>query len=65
MKQGLILKSVLSAAIIASLAGCATAPAQQWEADKTSNSLFCTPTTTMAVSGKTSMVNMAWQHVKR
>lgn len=28
-------KSVLSAAIIASLAGCATAPAQQWEADKT------------------------------
>lgn len=35
MKQGLILKSVLSAAIIASLAGCATAPAQQWEADKT------------------------------
>ncbi len=35
MKQGLILKSVLSPAIIVSLAGCATAPAQQWEADKT------------------------------
>ena len=35
MKQGFILKTVLSTAILASLAGCATQPAHEWEADKT------------------------------
>ncbi|NOI16137.1 bifunctional UDP-sugar hydrolase/5'-nucleotidase UshA [Vibrio hepatarius] len=35
MKQGLIVKSALSAAILATLAGCATAPQHEWEADKT------------------------------
>lgn len=35
MKQGLILKTTLSAAILATLAGCATQPTQQWEADTT------------------------------
>jgi 5'-nucleotidase/UDP-sugar diphosphatase len=35
MKQGLILKTALSAAIIASLAGCATQPEHQWNADET------------------------------
>ncbi|CSI93757.1 Uncharacterised protein [Vibrio cholerae] len=40
-------------------------PLSSGKQTKPTNSLFCTPTTTMAVSGKTSMVNMAWQHVKR
>ncbi|TMX34103.1 bifunctional UDP-sugar hydrolase/5'-nucleotidase UshA [Vibrio sp. Hep-1b-8] len=35
MKQGLIVKSAISAAILATLAGCATAPQHEWEADKT------------------------------
>ena len=35
MKQRLIVKTALSAAILATLAGCATAPQQEWEADKT------------------------------
>jgi 5'-nucleotidase/UDP-sugar diphosphatase len=35
MKQGLILKTALSAAIIASLSGCATQPEHQWNADET------------------------------
>lgn len=35
MKQSLILKSVLSAAILATLAGCATPSAHQWQADQT------------------------------
>ncbi len=35
MKKGLLFKTTLSAAIIASLAGCATQPEQEWEADKT------------------------------
>ncbi len=35
MKQGFILKTALSAAILASLAGCATQSAHEWEADKT------------------------------
>ncbi|MBD0784992.1 bifunctional UDP-sugar hydrolase/5'-nucleotidase [Vibrio sp. Y2-5] len=35
MKQGFILKTVLSTAILASLAGCATQPAHEWQADKT------------------------------
>ncbi|UUM31286.1 bifunctional UDP-sugar hydrolase/5'-nucleotidase UshA [Vibrio japonicus] len=35
MKQGLIVKSALSAAILATLVGCATAPQHEWEADKT------------------------------
>lgn len=35
MKKGLILKTTLSAAIIASLAGCATQPAHEWNADQT------------------------------
>ncbi|MGY5540894.1 bifunctional UDP-sugar hydrolase/5'-nucleotidase UshA [Vibrio brasiliensis] len=37
MKQGLIVKSAISAAILATLAGCATAPQHEWEADKTYN----------------------------
>ncbi|KLN66091.1 MULTISPECIES: bifunctional UDP-sugar hydrolase/5'-nucleotidase UshA [Vibrio] len=35
MKQRLIVKSAISAAILATLAGCATAPQHEWEADKT------------------------------
>lgn len=35
MNQGLIVKSAISAAILATLAGCMTAPQQEWEADKT------------------------------
>ncbi len=35
MKQGLILKTTLSAAILATLAGCASQPTQEWENDKT------------------------------
>lgn len=35
MKQRLILKTALSAAILATLAGCASQPAQEWENDKT------------------------------
>ncbi|RJX71605.1 bifunctional UDP-sugar hydrolase/5'-nucleotidase [Vibrio sinensis] len=35
MKQGLIVKTALSAAILATLAGCATSSTQEWEADKT------------------------------
>jgi 5'-nucleotidase/UDP-sugar diphosphatase len=35
MKKSLMFKSVLSAAIIASLAGCATQPEQEWNADET------------------------------
>lgn len=35
MKQGLIIKSAISAAILATLAGCATAPQHEWEADTT------------------------------
>ncbi|MFV0450443.1 MAG: bifunctional UDP-sugar hydrolase/5'-nucleotidase UshA [Vibrio sp.] len=35
MKQGFILKTVLSSAILASLAGCATQPTHEWQADKT------------------------------
>ena len=35
MKQGLMVKSAISAAILATLAGCATAPKQEWEVDKT------------------------------
>ncbi|MGC9401299.1 bifunctional UDP-sugar hydrolase/5'-nucleotidase UshA [Vibrio genomosp. F10] len=35
MKQGLILKTTLSAAILATLAGCATQPTHEWEADTT------------------------------
>ncbi|MGF1908062.1 bifunctional UDP-sugar hydrolase/5'-nucleotidase UshA [Vibrio kasasachensis] len=35
MTQRLIVKTALSAAILATLAGCATAPQQEWEADKT------------------------------
>ncbi|MEZ8822719.1 bifunctional UDP-sugar hydrolase/5'-nucleotidase UshA [Vibrio sp. 10N.261.55.A7] len=35
MKQGLILKTTLSAAILATLAGCATQPAHEWDADTT------------------------------
>ncbi|WP_100754228.1 bifunctional UDP-sugar hydrolase/5'-nucleotidase UshA [Vibrio salilacus] len=37
MKQGLIVKSAISAAILATLAGCAPAPQHEWEADKTYN----------------------------
>ncbi|NTU35826.1 bifunctional UDP-sugar hydrolase/5'-nucleotidase [Vibrio diabolicus] len=35
MKQRLIIKTALSAAILASLAGCATQPAPEWNADTT------------------------------
>lgn len=35
MKQRLILKTALSAAILATLAGCVSQPAQEWENDKT------------------------------
>ncbi|MGD8108862.1 bifunctional UDP-sugar hydrolase/5'-nucleotidase UshA [Vibrio sp. TRT 21S02] len=35
MKQRLIVKSAISAAILATLAGCATAPQHEWEADTT------------------------------
>ncbi|MCK6265420.1 bifunctional UDP-sugar hydrolase/5'-nucleotidase UshA [Vibrio sp. ZSDE26] len=35
MKQGLILKTTLSAAILATLAGCATQPTHEWDADTT------------------------------
>ncbi|WP_165312021.1 bifunctional UDP-sugar hydrolase/5'-nucleotidase UshA [Vibrio ziniensis] len=35
MKQSFILKTVLSTAILASLAGCATQPPHDWQADKT------------------------------
>ncbi len=35
MKKGFILRTALSAAILASLAGCATQPAHEWQADKT------------------------------
>ena len=35
MKQGLIVKSVIGAAILTTLAGCVTAPQQEWEVDKT------------------------------
>ncbi|WP_428771823.1 bifunctional UDP-sugar hydrolase/5'-nucleotidase UshA [Vibrio sp.] len=35
MKQGLIIKTALSAAIIATLAGCASQSAPEWEQDKT------------------------------
>lgn len=35
MKKGLIVKSAISAAILATLAGCATAPEHEWQADKT------------------------------
>lgn len=35
MKQGLIVKSAIGAAILTTLAGCATAPQQEWEVDKT------------------------------
>jgi 5'-nucleotidase/UDP-sugar diphosphatase len=35
MKQRLIVKTAISAAILATLAGCATAPQHEWEADKT------------------------------
>ncbi|MEZ9230877.1 bifunctional UDP-sugar hydrolase/5'-nucleotidase UshA [Vibrio amylolyticus] len=35
MKQGLILKTTLSAAILTTLAGCATQPAHEWDADTT------------------------------
>ncbi|MBE4572579.1 bifunctional UDP-sugar hydrolase/5'-nucleotidase UshA [Vibrio navarrensis] len=34
MKQRLILKTALSAAILATLAGCATQPTQEWQTDK-------------------------------
>ncbi|WP_339388988.1 bifunctional UDP-sugar hydrolase/5'-nucleotidase UshA [Vibrio caribbeanicus] len=35
MKQGLIVKSAIGAAILTTLAGCVTAPQQEWEVDKT------------------------------
>ena len=35
MKQRLIFKTALSAAILTTLASCATAPKPEWEADKT------------------------------
>ncbi|MGF1695836.1 bifunctional UDP-sugar hydrolase/5'-nucleotidase UshA [Vibrio kyushuensis] len=35
MKQGLILKTTLTAAILATLAGCATQPAHEWDEDTT------------------------------
>ncbi len=35
MKQRLIVKTALSAAILATLAGCATQPTQEWAADTT------------------------------
>jgi len=35
MKQGLILKTTLSAAILAALAGCASQPAHEWQSDTT------------------------------
>ena len=35
MKQRVILKTALSAALLATLAGCASQPAQEWENDKT------------------------------
>lgn len=35
MKKGLVLKTTISAAILAALAGCASQPSHEWEADKT------------------------------
>ncbi len=35
MKKGFILKTTISAAILAALAGCASQPSHEWEADKT------------------------------
>lgn len=35
MNQRLIIKTALSAAILASLAGCASQPAHEWNADTT------------------------------
>ncbi len=35
MKKGFILKTTISAAILAALAGCASQPSHDWEADKT------------------------------
>ena len=65
MKQGLIVKSAISAAILATLAGCATAPQHEWEADKTYKLTVLHTNDHHGRFCRTNMASTAWLLVRR
>ncbi len=65
MNQRLIIKTALSAAILASLAGCASQPAHEWNADTTYKLTVLHTNDHHGRFGRINTVSTAWPRARR